>query len=259
MSFQAAAYRLGHNVLTMELSTGSSLSKGETYIDTVLNVAAMKPDVMVIRYGHSPELDQFLPSLSMPVINAGSGLSAHPTQALLDAFTIQQEAGSVEGKKVLIVGDIRHSRVARSNFDVLSKLGAIVGVCGPESLLPKSGQELPPGARVFHDLDEAVSWCDVYMGLRIQLERHSAADLQLSSLEQYHQTFGLTGVRLKKLADHALILHPGPINHGVEFANEVMADKRCRVLQQVSNGVGIRGVLLARALDRTNRPSETKQ
>ena len=248
MSFQTAAYRLGHQVLTMELSTGSSLSKGETAVDTVLNVVAMKPDVLVVRYGLSRELDETLPKLDMPVINAGSGTLAHPTQALLDAFTIERELGTVEGKRVLIVGDIRHSRVARSNFDVLAKLGAKIGVCGPERLLPDADGDLPPGTRVFTNLDEAVGWCDVYMGLRIQLERHSASDLQLDSIEDYHRHFGLNRDRLKKLGAGALIMHPGPINHGVEFSNEVVDDTRSRILAQVTNGVLIRAALLSRAL-----------
>jgi len=233
----------------MELSTGSSLSKGETAVDTVLNVAAMKPDVLVVRYGLSRELDELLPTLEIPVINAGSGTLAHPTQALLDAYTIEREMGSVEGKRVLIVGDIRHSRVARSNFDVLAKLGAKIGVCGPESLLPDADGDMPSGTRVFTNLDEAVGWCDVYMGLRIQLERHNASDLQLESLEDYHRHFGLNRDRLKKLGSGALIMHPGPINHGVEFAAEVVDDSRSRVLKQVTNGVLIRAALLSMTLE----------
>lgn len=248
MSFQTAAYRLGHQVLTMELSTGSSLSKGETAVDTVLNVAAMRPDVLVVRYGLSRELDELLPTLDIPVINAGSGTLAHPTQALLDAYTIERELGSLEGKRVLIVGDIRHSRVARSNFDVLAKLGAKIGVCGPESLLPDADGDLPSGTRVFTNLDEAAGWCDVYMGLRIQLERHTAHDLQLDSLEDYHRHFGLNRERLKMLGSGALIMHPGPINHGVEFAPEVVIDPRSRVLKQVTNGVLIRAALLSKTL-----------
>lgn len=138
MSFQMAAYRLGYEVLTMELSAGSSLSKGETLTDTVLNFAAMKPDVLVVRYGNSQELDQLLPTLEIPVINAGSGTLAHPTQGLLDAYTLRSEWGDLHGKKVLIFGDVLHSRVARSNFDVLTKLGAVVGVTGPERMMPQA-------------------------------------------------------------------------------------------------------------------------
>lgn len=249
MSFQTAAYRLGHQVLTMELTSSSSLSKGETYRDTVLNIAAMKPDAIVVRYGLSEELDHLLPTLPMPVINAGSGTMAHPTQGLLDSYTIQREFGSLRDKKVLIVGDIVHSRVARSNFDVLGKLGAQVGVCAPESFLPPSEQL--QGMKVFQDLDEAVGWADVYMGLRIQLERHQAEELKLKSLEDYHHRFGLNRDRLKKLSKDAIIMHPGPINHGVEFAEEVVNDPRSRVLNQVTNGVLIRAALLSRILEGT--------
>ncbi|HVK62430.1 MAG TPA: aspartate carbamoyltransferase catalytic subunit [Bdellovibrionales bacterium] len=245
MSFQMAAYRLGHQVLAMELAASSSLSKGETYLDTVLNVLAMRPDALVIRYGESKELDEALPQLETPIINGGSGTTAHPTQALLDAFTIQEAFGSVKDKKVLIVGDIQHSRVARSNFDVLSKLGAKIGVSGPSGFLPNEQTITQYGISVFNDLNEGVSWCDVYMGLRIQLERHAASELKLASLDEYHQRFGLNQPRLKLLKENAIILHPGPINHGVEFAHEVAQDPRNRVLTQVANGVLIRAAVLS--------------
>jgi aspartate carbamoyltransferase catalytic subunit len=248
MSFQTAAYRLGCEVLTMEMASSSSLTKGESYADTVLNIAAMKPDAIVIRYGRSLELDELLPTLSIPVLNAGSGTQAHPTQALLDAFTIQKEMGSVKGRKVLIVGDIRHSRVARSNFDVLSKLGAEIGICGPAALMPHEAESLIPGLKVFAELDEAIGWADVYMGLRIQLERHNAEELNLESLADYHEQFGLSDKRLKLLRSDAVILHPGPINHGVEFSEGVVRDSRSRVLNQVTNGVLIRAALLEQAL-----------
>ncbi|MES2856536.1 MAG: aspartate carbamoyltransferase catalytic subunit [Bdellovibrionota bacterium] len=244
MSFQTAAYRLGHQVLTMELSTGSSLSKGESYLDTVLNVVAMGPDILVVRYGESAELDEALPKLSVPVINAGSGQTAHPTQALLDAFTIQQNLGSVRDKKVLIVGDIQHSRVAKSNFEVLSKLGARIGIAGPTELLPGADSLKAHGIQIFENIDDGIAWADVYMGLRIQLERHTSTDLKKSAVSDFHAQFGLNHARLKILKKDSIILHPGPINHGVEFAPEVMNDERCRVLEQVSNGVLVRAALL---------------
>lgn len=246
MSFQTAAYRLGHQVLTMELASGSSLSKGETYVDTVLNIAAMKPDVMVVRYGISEELDLLLPELGIPVINAGNGTSAHPTQGLLDAYTIQREMGVVAGQRVLIVGDIKHSRVARSNFDLLSKLGAEVGVCGPDTFLP--AKENLSRFKFFTNLDEGIEWATVYMGLRIQLERHQTAELSLNSTQEYHERFGLNRRRLAKLNKDAIIMHPGPINHGVEFSNDVMNDPRSRVLAQVTNGVLVRAALLSLVL-----------
>ena len=240
-----AAYRLGHQVLTMEMNAASSLSKGETYEDTVLNIAAMKPDVLVVRYGTSVELDQLLPKLDMPVINAGSGVSAHPTQALLDAYTIHRELGSVAGKKVLIIGDIKHSRVARSNFDVLTKLGAEVAVTGPQFMIP---EELPHGVKKLESIEEGFAWADVCMALRIQLERHSGNEQSSASNEGYHARFGLNQPRLKLLKKDAIIMHPGPINHGVEFSHDVVKDSRSRVLNQVSNGVLIRAALLQRAL-----------
>lgn len=256
MSFQMASYRLGLQVLTMELSSGSSLSKGETPTDTVLNFAAMKPDVLVVRYGNSRELDTLLPKLDIPVLNAGSGTMAHPTQGLLDAYTLRQEWGSLKGKKVLIFGDVLHSRVARSNFDVLSKLGAQVGVFGPEDMLPSSKGEALSSEfeiRIFTDLDEALPWADACMGLRVQLERHESKTLDLDSSggnATYLSRYGLTTERLQMLRSDAIILHPGPINHGVEFAPEVVKDPRSRVLQQVTNGVTIRAALLASILGR---------
>ena len=244
-----AAERLGYRTLAIE-PTASSLIKGETLEDTVLNITAMEPDAIVIRYGESAGLDALLPTLSVPVLNAGSGTAAHPTQSLLDAYTIHRERGSVAGQKVLIVGDVRHSRVARSNFDVLAKLGAEIGVCGPQSFLPDEAECRERGLRVFTNLDEAISWTDVYMGLRVQIERH--ADRASATLESYrnefHQQFGLNRARLNSLAKDAIIMHPGPINHGVEFSDEALADSRNRVMTQVSNGVLIRAALLRRIL-----------
>ncbi len=256
MSFQMASYRLGLQVLTMELSSGSSLSKGETPTDTVLNFAAMKPDVLVVRYGNSRELDALLPTLDIPVLNAGSGTMAHPTQGLLDAYTLRQEWGTVHGKRILIFGDVLHSRVARSGFDVLTKLGAEIGIFGPETMMPaEKGGALAAEYKIqmFDSLDEALPWADACMGLRIQLERHESKTLDLDPAngnEDYLSRYGLTVERLKKLRKDAIILHPGPINHGVEFAPEVVKDPRSRVLQQVTNGVTIRAALLASILGR---------
>jgi aspartate carbamoyltransferase catalytic subunit len=245
MSFQMASYRLGLQVLTMELSAGSSLSKGETLTDTILNFTAMKPDVLVVRYGNSLELDQLLPRVGVPVLNAGSGTNAHPTQALLDAYTLRTEWGDLQGRKVLIFGDVRHSRVARSNFDVLGKLGAEVGVFGPENMSLSPEEARTFGVKLFSSFDEALPWADACMGLRVQLERHQERALDLASASEYHEQYGLTNQRLKLIRPDALILHPGPINHGVEFAPEVVNDPRSRVLQQVTNGVTVRAALLA--------------
>ncbi len=242
MSFQISAERLGMAVIVME-SVSSSLAKGESLADTILNLGAMNPDVLVVRYGHSPELDQILPQLSVPVINAGSGIKAHPTQGLLDAYTILKERGQIAGERILIIGDIVHSRVARSNFDVLTRLGAEVAFCGPDNFLAAKNEFA--GANNFTQLKEALEWCTVCMGLRIQLERHDAADLNSLSVDEYHSQFGLNERSLKFLRPDALILHPGPINVGVEFASEVLSDPRARVLTQVANGVLIRAAVLA--------------
>lgn len=248
MSFQMAVIRLGHQVLTLDIGAGSSILKGETEEDTVANVAAMGPDAIVIRYNRSAGLEKLLPTLPIPVISAGIGVSSHPTQALLDAYTIFESRGSVRGEKVLIVGDVAHSRVARSNFDVLTKLGAEIGVCGPDRFLPSADEV--PGVKIFKSLNEALEWPTVVMGLRVQLERHEDPKLKGRSIEdyksEYHAEFGLNGARLKKLRPDAIILHPGPINHGVEFAPEVVEDPRSRVLDQVKNGVLIRAALLSK-------------
>jgi aspartate carbamoyltransferase catalytic subunit len=244
LSFQTAALRLGLTTTVME-PTGSSLSKGESLTDTVLNVAAMKPDAIVGRWGSTDELDALLPSLRMPVINAGSGTLAHPTQALLDAYTIWRERGQVRGERVLIVGDIRHSRVAHSNFEVLSKLGAEIGVCGPEHFLPEQG--LPYKLQVFRSLGEGVKWASVCMGLRIQLERHDSRDTK-DRLAEYHANYGITPKVLQSFSDKGILMHPGPINHGVEFDSRVLEDSRSRVLEQVSNGVLIRAAVLSQIL-----------
>lgn len=241
MSFQMAAERLGYKVNPLEVAQ-SSLSKGESLVDTVLNVVAMKPDGLIIRYGHDLELGTLLPKLSLPVISAGTGMIAHPTQALLDAYTIQKQMAGVKGRRVLIVGDVRHSRVARSNFDILLKLGAEIGICGPREFMPA---EPRANIRVFTSLDEACEWCDVYMGLRVQLERHQGR----VDLTDYTNRYGLNKARLDILKQEAIILHPGPINYGTEFVPEVAHDPRNRVLDQVSNGVLIRGAVLARTFE----------
>ncbi len=257
-----AAYRLGCEVLTMELAAGSSLSKGETLTDTVLNFAAMKPDVLVVRYGMSRELDELLPALEIPVINAGSGTLAHPTQGLLDAYTLRGEWETLQGKKVLIFGDVLHSRVARSGFDVLTKLGAKIGITGPERLIPQGPQlEIllrEYNLRLFETLDEGLPWADAVMGLRVQLERHEVKELDPKIAIDYHDHYGLTLQRLEGMKSHSVILHPGPINHGVEFAPEVLRDSRSRVLAQVTNGVTVRAALLdlILGLDVSNRKAE---
>ncbi len=259
MSFQIAAQRLGHRTVVLDGDRTSSMSKGESDVDTVLNIAAMRPDAIIVRYNLSPGLDELLPTLDIPVISAGSGTLHHPTQALLDAFTIMRERGHhdhrLDGERVLIVGDIAHSRVASSNFDTLLRLGAEVAICGPPDLLPQGGGLQGVDYRsikVFSDLNVAIEWPTVYMGLRIQLERHdhSSAELRQQLASDFHGKFGLSEARLRKLDASATILHPGPINHGVEFCPEVVRDPRSRILEQVTNGVLIRAAVLERSLHR---------
>lgn len=244
MSFQMAGLQAGVHSINFD-SAQSSLSKGETLSDTVLNLAAMKPDLLVIRYGDSKELDQLLPTLKIPVLSGGSGKSAHPTQALLDAFTILKERGRFEGEKVFIVGDIEHSRVARSNYELLTRLGCEIGFCGPNQMLPP--KQNFPKAVYFNSLKEGIAWATVCMGLRIQLERHSSPEEKMSDRD-YHAEFGINPLALKAFANDGIIMHPGPINQGLEFASEVLADQRCRVLQQVTYGVAVRAALIKKVL-----------
>lgn len=247
MSFEMAANRLGARVIRLDEVSSSSLSKGESYLDTVLNVLAMNPDVLVVRYGKSAELDALWPTLSIPVINGGSGTMAHPTQGLLDAYTILKERGKIEGEKILVVGDILYSRVARSNFDILHRLGAEIAVCGPEKLLP-SAKEFPH-IKVFSKIEEGLQWATVCMGLRMQLERHDKAEVNASVLDEHQRLYRIDAAKLRHLRKDGIVMHPGPINHGVEFTSEVLQDPRSRVLQQVSNGVLLRGAVLAARLN----------
>lgn len=241
MSFQMAAERLGLRMMAIE-SGSSSLVKGESFSDSILNLVAMKPDALIVRYGFSPELDHLLPKLNLPVINAGSGVKSHPTQALLDAYTIHLEKKS-QKQNILILGDILHSRVARSNLDVLSKLGHQIAFFGPSEFLPKKSEF--PKIEFFNSLPEALKWCSVCMGLRIQLERHESMPL---SVQNYNEQFGLNKSNLKFLSKDAMILHPGPVNLGIEFTKDVVEDPRYFVLKQVENGVFIRAAILSMLL-----------
>ena len=238
-SFEVASYKLGIQTLCPEFGAGSSLIKGESLVDTVQNIAAMDPDVMIIRYGECAELNDYLRTSEIPVINAGSGKAEHPTQALLDAFTIFESLGDLEQQKVLIVGDIIHGRVAQSNIKLLQALGAEVAICGPDHFVTP----VPEGVRRIEKLEEAMDWASVVMALRIQAERHT----EEKPLESYHQEFGITQERMKNLGA-GILLHPGPINHGVEVESEVLKDPRCRVLTQVKNGVYIRAAVLSEVL-----------
>jgi aspartate carbamoyltransferase catalytic subunit len=212
------------------------VKKGETLIDTVNNILSMKVDMVVMRHPN-PGAAKFLSEkVNARVVNAGDGTHEHPTQALLDAFSIRERLGAVEGKKVVIVGDILHSRVALSNIYCLQKLGAEVMVCGPTTLIPKYIHEL--GVKVEHNLRKALEWCDVANMLRIQLERQ---DIKFfPSLREYSMQFGLTKEILDSLSKKIIVMHPGPINRGVEITSDVADSDQSIILDQVENGVAVR-------------------
>ena len=239
-SFEIAEKRLSADSLNFSPST-SSVSKGETLLDTAKNLQAMKPDILVMRH-RAPGSPHFLAKhIDAAVINAGDGAHEHPTQALLDAFTMRRQGKSFPRLEVTLVGDIAHSRVARSNLLCLTKLGARVRVCGPRTMLEPGLETL--GAHVCHDLDEALEGADVVMALRVQLERFGG-DALLASAREYARTFGINKKRLERVKPDALVMHPGPINRGVEIEPEVADGDRSVILDQVTSGVAVRMALL---------------
>ncbi len=235
LSFELAEKRLSADVINFSASS-SSVSKGETLIDTVNNILAMKTDMVVMRHPNAGAALFLSKHVKATIINAGDGAHEHPTQALLDAFSIRERLGELTGKKVVIVGDILHSRVALSNIFCLKKLGAEVMVCGPASLIPKHIVSL--GVKVETDLLKALNWCDAANMLRIQLERQDTR--YFPTLREYVMQYGLTMEILNSLKKEILILHPGPINRGVEITSEVADSKQSIILDQVENGVAIR-------------------
>ena len=239
LSFELAEKRLSANVVNFA-SGSSSVKKGETLIDTVNNILAMKVDMVVMRHS-SPGAPHFLSKhIRANIVNAGDGTHEHPTQALLDAFSIRERLGDVAGKKVAIIGDILHSRVALSNIFCLQKLGAEVMVCGPITLLPKYIADL--GVKVEHDVFKALQWCDVANVLRIQLERQQIK--YFPSLREYSLYYGINKKLLNRLDKEIVIMHPGPINRGVELNSDVADSEHAIILQQVENGVAIRMAVL---------------
>jgi aspartate carbamoyltransferase catalytic subunit len=235
LSFELAQKRLSADVINFAASS-SSVSKGETLIDTVNNILAMKVDMVVMRHPYAGA-GQFLSKhINAQIVNAGDGAHEHPTQALLDAFSIRERLGDVRGKKVVIVGDIMHSRVAISNILCLQKLGAEVMVCGPTTLIPKHIGAL--GVKVEHDLIKALNWCDVANMLRIQMERQDIK--YFPSLREYAMMYGLNKEILDNLNKEIIVMHPGPINRGVEITSDVADSKQSIILDQVENGVAVR-------------------
>ena len=248
LSFELAEKRLSADILNFSAS-GSSVKKGETLIDTVNNILSMKVDMVVMRHPN-PGAALFLSQkVNAKIINAGDGTHEHPTQALLDAYSILEKLGAIQGKKVVIVGDILHSRVALSNIYCLQKLGAEVMVCGPTTLIPKDMHLL--NVKISHSLREALEWCDVANMLRIQSERQEIS--YFPSLREYSMQFGLNKEILNSLSKEIVIMHPGPINRGVEITSDVADSKQSIILNQVENGVAIRMAviyLLAAKIDR---------
>jgi aspartate carbamoyltransferase catalytic subunit len=240
VSFEIAEKRLSADTLNFAAS-GSSVEKGETLIDTAENLMAMRPDMIVIRHKHPGAPKMLAERLPASIINAGDGAHEHPTQALLDAFTIRERLGRLEGVNVSIIGDIAHSRVVRSNIHLLTKMGANVTVAGPPSLIPAQVEKM--GVSVAHSLDKAIEHADVIMMLRIQLERQGK--LSFPSLREYYNTFGLTEGRLKRARKDVIVMHPGPMNRGVEIASDVADNpERSVILEQVTNGVAVRMAVL---------------
>ena len=239
MSFELAASRLSADTVLFT-AKGSSVAKGETTLDTCRNIEAMGVDIFVIRHGQAGAPHMLARNLSASVVNAGDGSHEHPTQALLDIFTIRRRLGRVESVKVAIVGDIAHSRVARSNILGLRKLGAEVVVVGPPTLVPSAIAAM--GCRISHDLDEVVGDVDVVNMLRVQFERFSST--LFPSVREYSRLYGMDAERLARCRPDVLIMHPGPINRGMELTSEVADGPNSCILQQVANGLAVRMAVL---------------
>lgn len=240
LSFELAQKRMGADVVNFSTG-GSSVKKGESLKDTIRNISSMKIDMVVVRH-QSPGVPHFLTRVvDATIINAGDGAHEHPTQALLDMFTMQQVSPELEGRKIAVIGDIAHSRVVRSNIIGLRKLGAKVTVCGPRTLMPVHVEQL--GVEVSHNLDETLAWCDIAMALRIQLERQDSQAGLFPSIREYHELFGIKRKHLERYPDFT-VMHPGPVNRGVELESEVADSERSIILSQVTNGVAVRMAVL---------------
>ncbi|MEX0724239.1 MAG: aspartate carbamoyltransferase catalytic subunit [Gracilimonas sp.] len=240
LSFELAQKRMGADVVNFS-SGSSSTKKGESLKDTIRNISSMKIDMVVVRH-ESPGVPHFLTQcVDAAILNAGDGAHEHPTQALLDMFTMQTTYPDLKGKKIAIIGDISHSRVVRSNIIGLKKLGAEVVLCGPKTLMPVFVNNM--GVNVSYDLEETLAWCDIAMALRIQLERQGKGTEFFPSLREYHERFGIKRTHLEKYPDFK-IMHPGPINRGVEMESEVADSDRAVILDQVTNGVAVRMAIL---------------
>jgi aspartate carbamoyltransferase catalytic subunit len=243
-SFEIAAKRLGADTISIT-AAGSSISKGESLVDTLNTLAAMHPDAIVMRHAASGAPHFLARYLPIPIINAGDGTHEHPTQALLDALTILDRKAKIDGLQIAIIGDIAHSRVARSNIYLLSKFGANVVLCGPASLLPKQLEQIAPGVTLTTDMKQAIRGADVVMMLRVQLERQHETAFPAN---EYFQFYGLRLEHLKSAKPDAIVMHPGPINRGRELSSEVADSQRSVILNQVENGIAVRMSVLERIL-----------
>jgi len=240
LSFELAQKRMGADVVNFSAGI-SSTKKGESLKDTIRNISSMKIDMVVVRH-ESPGVPDFLTRLvDASIINAGDGAHEHPTQALLDMFTMQQIRPDLKGRKIAIIGDIAHSRVVRSNIIGLKRVGAEVVLCGPKTMIPLFAERL--GADISYDLEETLAWCDTAMALRIQMERQDGKIGLFPSLREYHQKFGIKMEHLEKYPDFT-VMHPGPINRGVELESDVADSDRAVILNQVTNGVAVRMAVL---------------
>jgi aspartate carbamoyltransferase catalytic subunit len=239
VSFEIAEKRLSADTLNFAAG-GSAVEKGETLVDTAKNLMAMQPTMIVMRHKHAGSPQMLADAIPAAIINAGDGAHEHPTQALLDAFTIRERLGRLSGVNISIIGDIAHSRVVRSNIHLLTKMKANVTLAGPPMLMPAEVEKM--GVRVVHSLDEALEGADVIMMLRIQLERQGK--LSFPSLREYYNTFGLTPERLNRARNDVIVMHPGPMNRGVEIASDVADGPYSVILEQVTNGVAVRMAVL---------------
>lgn len=247
-SFELAEKRLSADTINFAVS-GSSAAKGETLLDTVNNILSMKVDMVVMRHSASGAPHFLAKHIPAAIINAGDGINEHPTQGLLDAFSMKEKFGKLEGLKVAIIGDIMHSRVAMSNIYLLTKMGAMVTVCGPPTLIPKYLADAF-GVQVSYNLKETLEWCDVANVLRIQLERQN--QVLFSSLREYNLAYGVKRNLLDSLSKEITVMHPGPINRGVELDSDVADSKQSIILQQVENGVAVRMAVLYLLSNRSN-------
>ena len=248
ISFELAEKRLSADTISFTASS-SSVSKGETLLDTVNNILSMKVDMVVMRHSASGAPHFLAKHIPAAIINAGDGINEHPTQGLLDALSIREKLGRLDGIKVAIIGDIMHSRVAQSNIYLLKKMGAEITVCGPPTLIPKYIADAL-GVNVSYDLKETLAWCDVANVLRIQLERQN--QVLFSSLREYNLAYGISRKMLDSLHKEIVIMHPGPINRGVELDSDVADSGQSIILQQVENGVAVRMAVLYLLSDRSN-------